>query len=191
MYLGKGLVRFQDISFKYKKCWDACSVMFMVHQTSSLRWPIWDWSSPGIYPSSTNPWTHPLHPKQGVTFSVASVMVQMLLFAAAVTPRTKRSLHPGKPQQPTSIGSTEPTCPCLCTAPQTPDILQVSPHRVPPCGLLMTESVPKWLPVWWNLRRQSSLGAVLCGCCDQVFGLPLAASLGLWRVGLVLCQVWS
>lgn len=78
--------------------------------------------------------------------SLASVMVQMLLFAAAVTPRTKRSLqikHPEKPQQPTSIGSTEPTCPCLCTAPLTPDILQVSSHRVPPCGLLMTQSVPK------------------------------------------------
>lgn len=82
-----------------------------------------------------------------MAFSVASVMVQMLLFA--VTPSSHRSQikHQGNPLAANFLHA--------------------------------SKSVPIWWPVWWNLRRHSGLGAVLCGWCDQVHGLPSIASPGL------------
>lgn len=72
-----------------------------------------------------------------MAFSVASVMVQMLLFAAAATPSSHRSQS--KHQR----------------TPLAANLLHAS------------KSVPIWWPVGWKLRRHSGLGAVLCGWSDQ------------------------
>lgn len=124
----------------------------------------WDWLSPVIYPSRRNPKTHPLHRKQGETFSVESMMVEMLLFSAIVTPSRKRALqieHPEKPQQPTYMGSYRTHWPLPLYCSTSSWYLAGVSHRPPPCCLLRTQSVPEMETCLVESEKRLKCGCII------------------------------